>query len=934
MAVQEAFTFGRFRLLPAARILYDGDQRLKVGSRALEILLALVERAGDLVSKQELIGRVWPGLHVDDGALRVHVSALRKVLGDDPAAPQYIFNVAGQGYRFVAPATTPAAQEESTPEGAPAAIPRLAARTIGREVAIGRLIASLQQSRFVTITGPGGIGKTTVALAVAERLASGYSHGKTFVDLASLADPQLLPSTLASALGLRVLSSDPTGELIVWLRKQRVLLLLDSCEHLIDAAANLGEQIMAAAPDVHLLTTSREPLRAAGEWVTRLPPLDLPPRSEGAGLKEALESPAVLLFVERARAADDTFALGDDNAASIIDICHRLDGIPLAIEFAAAQIGAFGAKELLARLDDRFALLRSGRRTAVPRHRTLRAALDWSHELLRPREQVLFRRLAAFRGSFTLDVVQATASAPGERAEALLDGIANLVAKSLLNASSEAGETHYRLLETNRAYAAEKLVRSGETAGLARRLAEYLNALFQTAERDWTTMSVPQWNHRYAHVVDDVRAALDWAFSKEGDVALGAALTASSSPLWFSLGLVAEYRIRAERALRLMVAAGVDAPTVEMRLNISFASATFNTDGPVTEKAESYARALDIATQAHDSDYQLRALWGLAGHHFLQGDYNRSLEHCERFDAVAEASDDNAAKLVRDRMMALGLHLVGRQTEARPYAERALTHPAALMRSTHKSFQEYDNQVASRSHLGRILWMQGFPDRAAAVARQGVDYALSLDYPPPLCYIIAFAACPIAFWTGDLTAARKYADTMRDSAASLSFNYWQSWHLIYDVAARLEGKVSSERLSEALGRLGDVAGRPAYSDMLATLRPELAGPDSFARATDGSAGWCAPEVLRAQSLSVLRQGGKHSVAQAITLLKRSLELSRRQGALSWELRSATILSQLYQSNRDAKAARETLRPVYARFTEGFGTSDLRHAAALLEQLDA
>ena len=932
--MQEALTFGRFRLLPAARILYCGDQRLKVGSRALEILLALVERAGDLVSKQELAARVWPGLHVDDGALRVHVSALRKVLGDNPAAPQYIFNVAGQGYRFVAPTTMRTAHEQSTPDDATAAVSRAAVRTMGREVAIRRVIVSLQQSRFVTITGPGGIGKTTVALAVAEQLASEYSHGKTFVDLASLADPQLLPSTLASALGLRVLSSDPTDELIAWLRQRQMLLLLDSCEHLIDAAASLGEQIMATTSDVHLLTTSREPLRAAGEWVSRLPPLELPPRFDGVDLKAALESPAILLFVERARAADDTFALSDDNAADIIDICYRLDGIPLAIEFAAARIGAFGAKELLARLDDRFALLSSGRRTAVPRHRTLRATLDWSHELLPPREQVLFRQLAAFRGSFTLDAVQMTANSPGEHAEALLDGIANLVAKSLLSTSSDDGETRYRLLETARAYAAEKLAQSGDAAGLVRRLADYLNGLFQTVERDWAAVSDPQWNRRHAHLIDDVRAALDWAFSTEGDASLGATLAASSSPLWFSLGLVTEYRVWAERALRLIDAKQVDAPVVEMRLNILFASATFHTNGPVTERAVAYKRALDIATRLMDSDYQLRSLWGLAGQRYLQGDYSEALSLCERFDAVAEASDDSAAKLVRDRMMALGLHLVGRQTEARRYAERALTHPATSVRSTHKSFQEYDSRVASRSHLARILWVQGCPDRAAAIAEEGVAYALSLDYPPPLCYIVAFAACPIALWTGDFAAARRYANIMRGPAAGLSFSYWQSWHLIYDVVARLEGEVNSHKLQEALGRLGGVAGEPVYSDILSTLRPELAGPDAVARAADGSAGWCAPEILRAHSIALLRQGGKHSVSQAIALLLRSLELSRQQGACSWELRSAISLARLYQSNREPGAARETLRPVYARFTEGFATSDLRNAAALLEELGA
>ena len=932
--MQEALTFGRFRLLPAARILYCGDQRLKVGSRALEILLALAERAGDLVSKQELAARVWPGLHVDDGALRVHVSALRKVLGDDPAAPQFIFNVAGQGYRFVAPTTVPTAQEQSTTDEARATVSRAAVRAIGRELAIRRVIASLQQSRFVTITGPGGIGKTTVAMAVAEQLASGYSHGKTFVDLTSLSDPELLPSTLASALRLPVSTDDPTGELIAWLRTQKMLLMLDSCEHLIDAVADLGEKIISAAADVHLLTTSREPLRAAGEWVTRLPPLELPSRLDGAGLREALESPAILLFVERARAADDTFALSGDNVADIIDICHRLDGIPLAIEFAAARVGAFGAKELLTRLDDRFALLRSGRRTAVPRHRTLRATLDWSHELLPPREQVLFRRLAAFRGSFTLDAVQMTASAPGEQAEVLLDGIANLVAKSLLNTNSEDGEVRYSLLETTRAYAAEKLLQSHEAARLARLLAEYLDQLFDTAERDWANMPTPQWSRRYELVIGDVRAALDWAFSEEGDTALGAALTASSSPLWFSLGLLAEYRVRAERALRLVEVGRIIAPRAEMRLNILVASARFHTDGPLTERLKSYARALEIASSLDDGEYQLRALWGLAAHRFSQGNYDEGLEFCERLDAVAETSNDRAAKIVRDRIMALGLHLVGRQTEARPYAERALGGSAALMRSTHKSFHEYDNQVAARSHLARILWIQGFPDQAAAVAREGVDRALTLNYPPPLYYIITFAACPIAFWTGDVTAARGYADLMRDPAVSRFFKYWQPWHLIYDVVAGLESELSSDQLSEALGRLGDVAGHPARSNLLATLRPELARPDAFARATEGSAGWPAPEILRAQSIAVLRQGRDHSVAEATVLLQRSLELSRRQGAHSWELRSAITLARLYHRSCDAEAARETLRPVYARFTEGFATSDLRTAAALLEELEA
>jgi DNA-binding winged helix-turn-helix (wHTH) protein len=317
----------RFRLEPEARMLYEGERRLRLGSRALEILLTLIERAESVVSKEELLARVWPGLHVDVAALRVHISALRKALGDDPAAPSYVLNVAGRGYCFVAPITR-AAAEDSPSDDLSVTMPRPAVHPIGREATICGLITSLRQHGFVTITGPGGIGKTTVALGVAASLAGGYSAGQTFVDLAALVDPRLLPSALASAFRLRSSSDDPTADLIAWVRNRQMLLVLDNCEHLVDAAAVLGEQIRAAAPEVHLLTTSREPLRAAGEWVTRLPPLGLPPSSKGAGVKDALESPAVQLFVERARAADDRFALDDDNTASVIDICHRLDGIP------------------------------------------------------------------------------------------------------------------------------------------------------------------------------------------------------------------------------------------------------------------------------------------------------------------------------------------------------------------------------------------------------------------------------------------------------------------------------------------------------------------------------------------------------------------------------------------------------------------------------
>ena len=684
-------SFGPFRLLPAAQALYEGDQRLRLGSRAFEVLCALVERAGELVSKEELVARVWPNLHVDDAALRVHISALRKALHDDPAAAQYVVNVAGRGYRFVAGITRTA---HGAPEGdasgslAHAGIPAPSVRMIGRDAAVDDLVRSLQQQRFVTITGPGGMGKTTIALAVADQLADSYRHHVLFVDLTPLADPLLLPLAVASALQLQASSHNSAADLVALLRDRQMLLLFDNCEHLIEAVATLAEGILAGASAVHILATSREPLRAAGEWVHRLQPLGLPAKSAALTAADVMTSPAAQLFIERTRAANDTFMLSDADAPSVADICHRLDGIPLAIELAAARVDLFGVQGLASRLNDSFALLVSGRRTALPRHRTLRATLDWSYRLLPDYEQRLLCRLAIFRGSFTPAAATAVAWEDAGDSASLLDGIANLVAKSLVVATPVVGNVRYRLLETTRAYAAEKVAAGNEGAALLRRHGTYFRLLLDEAERDWETKSEKQWNAIYAHTIDDVRAALDWAMSPGGDALLGIALTAASAPLWFSLALVEEYRPRAERALEAIGTAALAEPVLEMRLSLWLAAAVFNTAGPIPQVTGAYARAIELAMQVGAVAYQLPALWGMAREHFQHGDYPAALLFCERYSGLAEALHDRAALLIRDRIMALALHLNGRQTEARPYAERALSHPASSARSVHKSFHE------------------------------------------------------------------------------------------------------------------------------------------------------------------------------------------------------------------------------------------------------
>src|SRR5580658_1614556 len=396
-----AIAFGPFRLLSARRLLLEGDRPVRLGSRAFDILAALVERAGEVVGIEELIARVWPATFVDEANLKIQVSALRRALGDGQGDNRYVATVVGRGYNFVAPL-----RKEEPPQTAPAPkfapvaphnLPFAATRMIGRDETAAALATQLARQRLVTVVGPGGIGKTTVALAVAERLIGGYEHGVWMVDLAPLRDPGLVPSAVATVLGVEVRTEDPLAALVAALRDRRVLLLLDTCGYVIDAAAGLAAAVLSGASGVDVLATSREPLGVQGEHVHRLRPLSSPEPSSGLTATEAAAFPAVQLFVERVTAIVEDFALTDANAPLVVVICRRLDGLPLAIEFAAPRVEALGVEGLAARLDDNLRrLLGMQRRAAMPRHQTMQAVIDWSYGLLSEDEQRFFRTLGIF----------------------------------------------------------------------------------------------------------------------------------------------------------------------------------------------------------------------------------------------------------------------------------------------------------------------------------------------------------------------------------------------------------------------------------------------------------------------------------------------------------------------------------------------------------
>jgi predicted ATPase/DNA-binding winged helix-turn-helix (wHTH) protein len=474
---KDFISFGPFRFFATQRLLEKDGVPINLGSRALDLLSALIERATEVVSKRELMARVWPDIIVEEGSLRFHIASLRKVLGDGQSGVRYVTNVAGRGYCFVAPigssAATPMLAGNCVADRT-AKLPARLLRMVGRDETVQAVSEQLLGQRFVTIVGPGGIGKTTVSVSVAHAKFSEFGGAIYFVDLGALDDPSLVPRAIASTLSLPVYSDSPIQDLLSFVRDQRMLLVLDNCEHVIETAAPVAESIFNEAPQVHILATSRESLRVEGEQVYRLPPLRCPPEAAvGLTAAEAMSFPAVRLFVERVTASGVPFVLGDADAPIVAEICRGLDGIALALEHAASRVAALGVRGTAALLDNQFMLLWQGRRTAPPRHQTLGATLDRSHDLLSDFERVVLRRLAVLVGTFSLEAAQWVAAGNHVDGGQVVEALASLVAKSLVATESGGTSARYRLLNTTRTYALGKLARSGEAAAVGLRYTTY-----------------------------------------------------------------------------------------------------------------------------------------------------------------------------------------------------------------------------------------------------------------------------------------------------------------------------------------------------------------------------------------------------------------------------------------------------------------------------
>lgn len=901
--------FGPFALSQGRGEVRFRGTPLPLDGKGFQILAALIEARGADVPATHLRHRLKLAGERGAGRLWDAVAALNEVLD---------MHASGAGQVAYHPATGYSMLTLQPSDGR-------APPVFGRDDVIWRVAAQARARRMVTIAGPGGMGKTTVAMAVARRIAAAYADGVCHVDLSPLGEGRLLVGAVAAALGVPVPGGLP--DLAAQLRDRHVLIVLDSCEHVVEAAAGLVDAVTAAAARVHVLATSREPLRAAGEWVQRLGPLPLPAADGGTSAAEALGFSGIQLFVERARAACDGFELCDACVATVVETCRRLDGVPLALELAAARVGLLGVDGLAAQVRERMLQLGGRRRDAPQRHRTLESLVGWSYELLSPIEQCVMQRLSVFRGGFTMAAaLQVACDAdvdPARATEVVLD----LVAKSLLARADAGGEPAYRLLDITRAFMAARLAADPEQAAARRRHAQCVRALLAQAEVDWDRMTRPEWRAAYDRWVNDVRAALDWAFADPQTEEFGLELISMSMTLADQTSLMSDFAQRVEHSLDMMRRLPRQPLLIAARLNTLPAYFGVMHDPQRRSSLQSTSLgALELAQTAGTAKHQSGPLTALWVDELQLGRYAQALGWSHRMRGLAQASDDPVLGFIARRTEAQSQHFLGHQDVAQRLAEDVLADGTIRIPIAYAP-SPIDPRVSMRIVLARVLWLRG----RSASASGMVDECLAMaeaDTPTALCQALALAAVPVALWCGEWPLARQRLERLRAHLQAHPIGYWNPWCDAMDAAHRRRTQAG-----EPAGLDWDAeTASELLRDHLVTFDPGLLQPATLARARLGEAGWCTPEVLRVHGEALRHGGSPLAASEAAELLQEARVLARTQASLAWELRAAMSLADLWRAEGRSAAAHALVLDVRSRYVETGPNPDLASADARLEDL--
>lgn len=666
--------------------------------------------------------------------------------------------------------------------GRPGGSPLQLSSFVGRKREIGEVEDLLGETRLLTLTGSGGAGKTRLALAAVERVADGFEDGVAWVWLSSISDGDLVPEAVASAVGAREAPGlTPVEAAVECLEDRELLLVLDNCEHLVDDCAALADLLLRACPGLKVLTTSRELLNVAGEIAWRVPSLSLPGPGDAPDPADLVRYEAVRLFVERAAAAAPGFALDRENAAAVASVCGRLDGIPLAIELAAARVKVLSVEQVDRRLDDALRLLTDGRRSAVPRHRTLRGALGWSHELLPEEERVLFRRLAVFVDGFGIGAAEKVCAGEGLAGDDVLLLLSRLVDKSLVYVLDRDGEARYRLLSMVRQYAQERLGSTPEEPGVRRRHAAFFLELAENAEPELIGAGQEAWLDRLEEDLGNLRSAMNWSLGPGGrDAAAGLRLAGALWRFCYLRGYYGEGRGWLEGALAL----GGSAPAA--------------------------ARA--------------KALTGAGVLALLRCDYGRAEERLGEGLALYRKLADRPGE-------ASALQMLGSVARERGlYAESESHHGESL--ALWRGLGDGAGVARSLNYLGFVAWLQEEHDRAAGLCAEALEKFRRLGDAEGVAWAL-ISQGSIALYGGDRARAREMLEESLATSRRAGYREGVAWSLNQlGVAAHRWGdpELAGKLLRESLKVHRDLGDRWRVASVLEGLAETACSLGRFERA--------------------------------------------------------------------------------------------------------
>ncbi len=960
------FTFGPFQVDTIGRSLRRDGMDVPIGSRAFDLLVTLIRKPGEVISNRELLAFAWPGLCVEDSNIRVQMTRLRRTIGCGVQGARYIASVAGRGYCFVEPVTKPVAGNLSVEEGTKPVevdgsntqsrpgtlqgadkgqrlLPACEQRLVGRDSNLEELDQAIRQERLVTVLGPGGVGKTSVAITVARRI-EGFDTIH-FVDFSTIVDPDCVLPTVASAICVGAEARDTTLERLIGHVSARCsLIILDNCEHVIGAVAEIANVLLLRADRVHILATSREALRLPGETIHLLNALAVPPAAGRLTAKRALSWPSVDLFMQRAARGGYREGLTDERACVVAAACRQLDGNPLAIELVAARVGTYGLEKVALLVDDELTLRWRGSRAASARHQTIQAMLDWSYNLLSGTSKRVLDRLSVFAGQFSREAAITVAVGGDIGPDDVSEAIGDLLEKSLLQIARAGDRTGTKLLEITKTYARSRLEQSGEGACARRRHALYYMERLRSFGRGEDAAVSKAAMSAFEVDLDDIPLALEWAFGIDGDVELAVEMCAMAVSPLLRLWRLPECSKWCMRALETLP----EKPRgtrIELDLLEGLSVAMFYMSEHLSETEAILQRGLALSRALNDSDRQFHLLAGLQLLSLRSGDFRRSLELAKRYASEAVIRGGPTENMIAEWLLGTAFHMLGDQRLAHKAYMAGFERADGSHRLRMGQF-ERTHQALARVGQARVLWLRGAHVASAKLAEEAVAAARSDTGSLCICLLVAaeiLLLCGEHERAGRLVKelnhlAQRYCLVGLSAAGLAMLNQLQTVcgysNDGIDLLRSHAGAVHSLGLAGAtLGALASLAQgltrSGAHDEAVVTIDAALLLDEQCGGT------FRSPELMRLKA-EIIMASSNPRLDFADALLTKALVLSRDHSSVSWELRITITIARLRMRRGlgTEGGVLSSLKEFLSQFDTKTDSADLRCANLLLQRASA